>query len=52
MAQAARQRALFRPEMLMPSEPRKSADGAMSMAVKTIDPDVRRMIDEALARRS
>ena len=51
-AKAKRQAALSRPEMLQPTAPRRSAAGPTSMAVKSEDPATRRMIDEALARRS
>lgn len=52
MAKAKRERAMMRPEMLLPSAPRVAAAGVTSMAVKVEDPETRRMIDEALARRS
>lgn len=51
-AQAKRQTALDRPELLQPTTPRRSAAGPTSMAIKDEDPATRRMIDEALARRS
>ena len=52
LAKTTRARALARPEMLLPSSPRKAAAGLTSMAVKIEDPATRRMIDEAVARRS
>jgi len=51
MAKAKRSRALGRPEMLQPSTPRVAAAGVTSMAVKADDPDTRRIINEALARK-
>lgn len=52
MAKLKRERAMMRPEILQPSTPRTPASGVTSMAVKAEDPETRRMIDEALARRS
>lgn len=43
--------ALGRPELLYPTTPRTSAAGATSMAVKAEDPETRKLIDDALARR-
>lgn len=51
-AKAKRQAAIDRPELLQPTTPRRSAAGPTSMAIKDEDPATRRMIDEALARRS
>jgi len=51
IAKARRQAALARPEILQPSAPRVSAAGITSMAVKAEDPETRRLIDEALAKR-
>lgn len=52
LARASRARALLRPEMLYPTEPRAAAAGPTSLAVKVVDPELRRMIDEAIARRN
>jgi hypothetical protein len=46
-----RERATDRVEMLYPTVARQSAAGLTSMAIKTEDPENRRLIDEALARR-
>lgn len=51
-AKAKRAAAMMRPELLQPTSPRVSADGPVSMAVKIEDPENRRLIDEALARRA
>lgn len=51
MAKLKRADALDRPEIRGPSVPRRAAAGVTSAALKVEDPDVRRMIDEALARR-
>lgn len=50
-AKARRQAAMLRPEILQPTVPRVSAAGPTSMAVKAEDPEIRRLIDEALAKR-
>mgnify|MGYP001562615510 CR=1 FL=1 len=50
-ARAKRQAALERIEFKYPSAPRRSAAGVTSLAIKAEDPAIRRMIDEALARR-
>lgn len=51
-AKAKRQSALERTEFKYPSAPRLPAAGVTSLAIKApIDPAVRRMIDEAIARR-
>lgn len=51
-AKARRQAAIERPEILQPTTPRRPATGPTSMAVKAEDPETRRLIDEAIARRS
>jgi len=43
--------ALERNEFRLPSEPRISAQGVISAPIKAPDPETRRLIDEALARR-
>lgn len=49
IARSAQVRALARPELLLPSTPRQSADGPMSAPIKAdIDPALRKMIDDAL----
>lgn len=50
-ARAARSRALNRTELRYASEPRAPAQGSTSFPVKVVDPEVQRMIDEALAKR-
>ena len=50
-AKARRQHALDRRELREPSAPRVAAASATSFAVKTVDDETRRMIDEALAKR-
>lgn len=50
-AAAARSNALARVELGQPTVPRVSAAGATSMAVKAEDIGLRKMIDEALAKR-
>jgi hypothetical protein len=52
IAKARRQTALDRHEFRYPSDQRISADSPMSAALKAEDPELRKMIDEALARRS
>jgi hypothetical protein len=44
--------ALSRPELGYPTSQRAPAAGPTSMAVKVEDPETRRMIDEAVARRN
>lgn len=51
IARERRQRALNRTELRYASEPRRPASGSTSFPVKVVDPDVQRMIDEALAKR-
>lgn len=51
LAKAKRAHALERNEFRTPSEPRVAPDGATSAPIKAEDPEVRKMIDEALARR-
>ena len=51
IARERRQRALNRTELRYASEPRAPAQGSTSFPVKVIDPEVQRMIDEALAKR-
>ena len=51
MARAKRDKALARGEIRGPTEPRTAAAGPTSFAVKVDDPENRRLIDEALARR-
>ena len=51
IAKGKRDTALKREELRGPSEPRVSAAGPTSMAVKLEDPETRRIIDEALAKR-
>jgi hypothetical protein len=48
---ARRDNALARRDLREPSAARQAATSPTSFAVKAVDPDVRRMIDEALARR-
>lgn len=50
-AKARRQSALDRTELRGDPTPRVAAASPMSMGVKTVDPETRRLIDEALARR-
>jgi hypothetical protein len=50
-ARAARSRALNRTELRYASEPRAPAQGSTSFPVKVIDPEVQRMIDEAIAKK-
>lgn len=49
--QARYQQALDRPELRGPGVPRIPADGPVSHALKVLDPDTRRLVDEVLARR-
>lgn len=49
---ARRQLALDRPELRQPSEARTSPVGPTSYPIKAEDPETRRLIDEALARRA
>lgn len=51
-ASAKRVAALERLEFKTPSVPRVSASSAMSAPLKAEDPHLRRLIDEALARRA
>lgn len=51
VAKAKRARALERNEFRTPSEPRVAPDGATSAPIKAEDPETRRLIDEAIARR-
>lgn len=51
-AKALRETALSRVEIGLPTVPRISAAGPTSMAVKAEDPNIRAMIDAALAKRS
>lgn len=51
-AKARRGAALARVELGQPTVPRTSAAGPTSMAVKVEDPNIRAMIDAALAKRS
>ena len=48
---ARRDHALSRVEFRDLSHPREAAIGATSFSIKTVDADIRRMIDEAIARR-
>jgi hypothetical protein len=50
-ARAKRSSALARLELDWKTVPRKPAASPTAMAVKAEDPEVRRLIDEALARR-
>ncbi len=50
-ARTKREYALQREELRGPSVPRASAAGPVSMGVKIVDPEVRAMIDAALAKR-
>lgn len=50
-AKAKRDAALERVEIGLPTAPRESAGGVTSMATKIEDPEIRRLIDEALARK-
>lgn len=52
VAKARRQTALERNEFRYPSEPRVPADSATSFPVKAEDPELRKMIDDAIARRA
>lgn len=51
VARERRAFALERNEFRYPSEKRTAAAGATSFPLKAEDPEVRRLIDEALARR-
>lgn len=50
-AKARRATALERNEFRVPSEPRTAPAGATSFPIKAEDPALRRMIDEAVAKR-
>ena len=50
IARAAQVRALARPELLHPTTPRQAADGPTSAPVKSEEPAIRHMIDEALRK--
>lgn len=50
-AKARREGGLALAELRAPTTPRVSAAGVVSAAVKADDPEIRRLIDEALARR-
>lgn len=50
LAKVRRAIALERVEFKYPSEPRKAAAGATSFPLKAEDPNLRAIIDEALAR--
>ena len=50
IARVRRDAALARPEMLQPSAPRVPAAGITSMAVKVQDPEIRKMIDDAMKK--
>lgn len=50
-AKAKREAALARPEIMLSTEGRQSAAGPVSFPVKVDDPENRRLIEEALARR-
>lgn len=50
-AKAKRDSAMARREFSYPSEPRTSAAGMTSLAIKVMDPKLRALIDAALARR-
>jgi len=47
----ARLKALDRPELRIASEPRRPASGPISAPIKAIDPELRALIDAALAER-
>ena len=51
-AKAKRDAALSRAELGWPTAPRISAAGVTSMAVKAEDQAVRKMVDEAMARKN
>lgn len=51
MRKTAYLKALDRPELRIASEPRRSASGPVSAALKTVDPEIRALIDAALAGR-
>lgn len=48
---ASRQAAVERPELRIVTSPRRAAAGPVSAWVKTVDPKLRALIDEALAKR-
>lgn len=50
-AKAGRQIAINRSELRQPSQPRETAAGPTSLAVKAVDPATREMIEAFLARR-
>lgn len=50
-SKAKREAALARIEFAYPSAPRSPAAGPTSFAIKADDPDDRRLIEEALAKR-
>lgn len=51
-AKSKRELALARNEFRYPSEPRTAPDSATSFPIKAEDPALRRLIDEAIARRA
>lgn len=51
-AKATRARALERNELRGPSEPRRAPSGVTSAHIKTGDPEMNRLVAEALARRA
>ena len=48
IARSAQVRALARPELLQPTTLRQAADSPTSAPIKSEDPAIRQMIDEAL----
>ena len=50
-AKARRAAAMARNELRQATEPRTAAAGPTSLAIKVMDEDTRRLIDEALAKR-
>jgi hypothetical protein len=52
MRKRAYLKALDRPELRMPSAPRLAASGPVSAAMKMVDPEIRALIDAAIARRA
>lgn len=50
-ARARRDKALQRAELRGPSMPHTAPDGPTSAPIKMVDPDIRKMIDDAIAQR-
>ena len=51
MRRTAHLNALDRPELRVASEPRRPASGPVSAPVKALDPELRALIDAAIAER-